>query len=220
MVKEILSVVENKEIDIYEFFSELQPSVKRHCGRVANGTALLLQKALESGLCDEEPLSMPIDEILTAVSFHDIGKVLIPERILNKVNKLSSAEYQVYKKHTNYGAKILQRYSNSSRCEKEKKGMWQLAAQVALSHHERWDGEGYPFGLLATAIPLVARATTILDFYDEIVSDDIDHLNLPHEYGLLEIVDNSGTRFDPELVSVFKKNADAFYGVIKSVTVS
>ena len=128
-------------------------------------------------------------------ALHDIGKIGIPDRILLKAGPLSVAEWDTMKTHTTIGARIL----SSARSE-----FMLLAKEIARSHHERWDGAGYPDGLCNTRIPLSARIVTIADVFDALSSDR------PYRpaYSVREARDaierGSGTLFDPSLVKVFR----------------
>lgn len=205
MREEMLVAAKDEEIDIYRFFDALSEDTKRHSRCVAELTKELLLHANREGLLEEEILILPLEQIPDAVLYLDIGMSLIPERILNKTEELTAQERQVIRRHTTYGARLVDRYRSSHNYPPEEASKWQLAAEVAGSHHERWDGRGYPFGLIATAVPIVSRATALADSYDSIVSGSPCRMALPHEYALLEISTNAGTQFDPDLAEVFTR---------------
>ncbi len=137
-----------------------------------------------------------IDLLKYSSPLHDIGKLGIPEKILTKPGTLNKFEREIIKKHTLIGAKIL---------EGSKIKYLKVAEKIALFHHEKWDGSGYPYGLKGTKIPLFARITAIADVFDALTTDR------PYRKALsiseaLEIIKNlSRTHFDPELVKVFLK---------------
>ena len=132
--------------------------------------------------------------ILNASPMHDIGKIGIPDRILLKPGKLEPAEWEVMKTHTAIGAKILSGHSSP---------LLGMAAEIALTHHEKWDGSGYPRGLKGEEIPLVGRIVAVADVFDALTS------KRPYKKAWLveQAVDflqaERGRHFDPELVDVF-----------------
>ena len=139
------------------------------------------------------------DNISLASSLHDIGKIGIADKILKKIEKLDSAEYEVMKNHTKIGAKILSG-SNSKLLE--------TAKEIALHHHERWDGTGYPYGLAKEDIPLSARITNIADVFDALRSKRV----YKDAWSLNEVIEhlnkNKGFIFDPNLVEIFIDNIE------------
>jgi len=140
-------------------------------------------------------LEMKSDEIalLKAISnLHDIGKIAIDDSILNKKGPLDEKEWEQIKKHPEIGYRIL-----SSSPE------YAEIAQDILSHHERYDGKGYPRGLSGEDIPLRARIISIADSYDAMISERPYRRPLTHQEALEEIKKYSGTQFDPELAKLF-----------------
>lgn len=136
-----------------------------------------------------------IAEVKTAGLLHDIGKIIIPLSIINKQGKLTTEEYSTMKNHPEIGFRIL----NSAQ---DMRGI----SNIVLNHHERWDGRGYPRGIKAEKIPLKSRIIAIADAFDAMTSERSYKERISKEEALLELLDNSGTQFDPELVKVFKEN--------------
>ncbi|MCA8926033.1 MAG: HD domain-containing protein [Planctomycetes bacterium] len=132
-----------------------------------------------------------------ASPLHDVGKVAIPSEILFKPGKLSDAEFDETKRHSAEGAAILARGGGA---------FWALAAEVAGSHHERWDGSGYPRGLSGEAIPLAARIVAVADVFDALTTKRIYKPALGIEQSLNIISEGSGRHFDPELVDAFQRS--------------
>lgn len=144
-----------------------------------------------------ENLGLPVEEqelILHAAPMHDIGKIGIPDSILLKPAKLNKTEWEEMKKHTIYGAKIL---------ENARDKITETSRLIALHHHERWDGKGYPFGLHKEEIPIYARICTIADVFDALTSKRPYKQSFPLEKSLKIIKMESGTIFDPEFVEAF-----------------
>ena len=132
-----------------------------------------------------------------AAHLHDIGKVGIPDIILNKPSKLTNEEYAVIKEHTVIGAEILKNVSIINH-----------VTEVARSHHERYDGHGYPDGLKGEEIPIHARIVAVADSYDAMNSRRIYRNSLPKETIYEEIRKNRGTQFDPEIADIFLRLMD------------
>jgi HD-GYP domain-containing protein (c-di-GMP phosphodiesterase class II) len=135
-----------------------------------------------------------LETIRQAAPLHDIGKIGIPDTILRKPGKLTPEEFEVMKTHTRIGADILAG-SNVP--------MLQMAREIALNHHERWDGKGYPRGIAGKAIPESARIVTIVDVYDALSHDRVYRPALPEAEVLAIMQQGSGTQFDPLLMTHF-----------------
>lgn len=140
-----------------------------------------------------------VECIQHASPLHDIGKVAIPDSILLKPNKLTPAEFEVMKTHTVIGGENMQlvynHYSGNT--------FIGMGIEIALYHHERWDGTGYPDGLAGRNIPLSARIMALADFYDALRSDRCYRKGLAHEDVKRMILEGEGTHFDPVLVRSF-----------------
>ena len=157
-----------------------------HSYRVAQYAALIAE---ELGWTQEEILNLK-----RATHLHDIGKIGIPDPFLNKPAQLTDDEYNLIKKHTVIGAEILKDIT-----------LIPHAAEIARSHHERYDGKGYPDGLAGTEIPIHARIVAVADCYDAMNSRRIYRNALPPEVVYEEFRKNRGTQFDPEITDIFLK---------------
>jgi len=133
-----------------------------------------------------------LEEIETAGLLHDIGKIAIPEKILLKPGKLTEEEFDIIKSHPELGEKLV------FNIEKLK-----LISNWLKSHHERYDGKGYPDGLVGEHIPISSRIIAIADTYDAMTSSRAYRTALSHEVALEEIKNCSGTQFDPNLANLF-----------------
>jgi putative two-component system response regulator len=134
------------------------------------------------------------DEIDLAARLHDIGKLGIPDGVLMKPDKLSAAEFTVMERHTEIGAQILAQCSHPA---------FRMAEQIALHHHEKWDGAGYPRKLAGAAIPEVARITAVGDVYDALTHVRAYKHAWTHEDAMGYITAQSGMHFEPRLVDAF-----------------
>ena len=137
--------------------------------------------------------------VVLAAPLHDIGKIKIPDIILNKPAKLTEKEYEVIKMHAIYGANIVKKTIYSI----ENKDYSDVAFNIAKHHHERWDGTGYPEGLKGEEIPLEARIMALADVYDALVSDRVYKKAYSKEKAIEIIREGSGTQFDPLLAALF-----------------
>ena len=135
-----------------------------------------------------------VSEIQFAAPLHDIGKIGIPDAILLKPDKLTSDEWEIMKQHTIIGYKILKNAKNP---------ILKLAAEIALTHHERWNGKGYPRGLKENEIPISGQIVAIADSFDAIVSNRPYKNKQPYIEGFYEIEKNAGILYNPELVEKF-----------------
>jgi putative two-component system response regulator len=135
-----------------------------------------------------------IERILFAAPMHDVGKIGIPDKILLKPGKLDPDEWEIMKQHTTIGARIL----GGSRT-----GFIKLAEVIAMTHHERWDGAGYPRGLRGVKIPLAGRITAIADVFDALTSRRPYKEPFSVEKSFAIIRESRGTLFDPDVVDAF-----------------
>ena len=171
-----------------------------HSYRVAEYAALI---AAELGWSSEE-----IQQLKHAAYLHDIGKIGIPDLILNKPSRLTDDEYNLIKKHTVIGAEILKDITFVPHI-----------VEVARNHHERYDGNGYPDGLSSVEIPIHARITAMADSYDAMNSRRIYRNALPPEMIREEISKNRGKQFDPEITDVFLKLLDEKRVVLHNIRI-
>ncbi len=135
-----------------------------------------------------------LENILFAAPMHDIGKIGIPDAILRKPGKLDEADWQVMRTHTTMGASIL----SGSSAE-----FMKLAETIAISHHEKWDGKGYPQGIKGTDIPQGGRIVALADVFDALTSERPYKKPMPIEKAFSIIVEGRGTHFDPDMVDAF-----------------
>lgn len=131
-------------------------------------------------------------EIEIAGILHDIGKIVVDSNILNKPDKLSDSEYEVIKRHPEVGYHILKSVDTYS-----------ILSEYVLSHHEKWDGTGYPRGLKGREAPLIARIISVADAYDAMTSDRPYREAMSKEEAKEELIRCSGTQFDPDIVNIF-----------------
>ncbi|CAG35093.1 HD-GYP domain-containing protein [Desulfotalea psychrophila] len=150
------------------------------------------------------------DNIIQASLLHDIGKVVIPRKILEKPGKLTKEEYDLVKTHTVVAGEVLNRANIEFSEYFNKDSYLALAADIALYHHERWDGTGYPHGLQETEIPLAARIASLADVYDVLRSKRAYKEAYSHADSVAEIIKEKGKQFDPCVTEAFLSMADSF----------
>jgi diguanylate cyclase (GGDEF)-like protein/putative nucleotidyltransferase with HDIG domain len=157
---------------------------RKHSERVGKISEVIAQKM---GLSKSE-----IDKVRVAGRLHDIGKIAIDENILNKAGKLDAKEWELMKLHPVKGASIL-----------ENTNEYHDIADIVISHHEHYDGTGYPSGLTAELIPLWARIIAVADAFDVMTNTRPYKQPMPHEEAVAELKRCSGTQFDPQIVDLF-----------------
>ncbi len=157
-----------------------------HILRVSVGCHLLAQAA---GLPRER-----VELIRYAAMMHDIGKIGIADQVLLKPTRLTPEEFEQIKEHCQFGVDILGDYNAD---------VTQMAREIAFTHHERWDGKGYPCGLAGEAIPIEGRITAIIDVYDALTSERPYKSAMSAEDALAIVRDSAGSQFDPALVAHF-----------------
>ncbi len=159
---------------------------QEHIGRVRK---LAVAIARRLGLSDAD-----VQAIEIGAALHDVGKLGIPEHILNKPGRLTDDEFTLVKKHAEIGARILEPVNFPG-----------PVMGVVKHHHEKWDGSGYPDGLVGQDIPLGGRILAVADVYDALTSDRPYREGWTHERALLHIQDSTGTHFDPSVVAAFEQ---------------
>lgn len=178
----------SKAIDtIVKTLYEKNPREEAHSTRVA---LLCQQMGSQLDMTEDK-----IKELEMIGLLHDIGKVAIPDHVLEKEGPLTSSELKEMKKHPEIGYRILSTINEKSKI-----------AEYVLYHHERYDGKGYPKGLQGEEIPLISRIIAIADAYDAMISDRPYRKALSKETAAKEIIKNSGTQFDPKLSKIFIEN--------------
>jgi len=177
-----------------------------HIERTQQYLHILIDEMLEQGVYKEETASWDITLVLPSAQLHDVGKIAISDNILNKPGKLTDEEFEAIKSHPVFGKKIIERIEKST----ADKRFLKYAKTFAISHHEKWDGSGYPDSLKGEEIPLQGRILAIADVYDALVSERPYKKAFSHEEAVNIITDGGGKHFDPVLVEVFRGVADEF----------
>ncbi|MFO7941757.1 MAG: HD domain-containing protein [Bacillota bacterium] len=177
-----------------------------HLNRVAAYSRLIAEGLQKNTEYRDRITEHYVDTLEQASELHDIGKIGIPDSVLRKPGRLSDAEFELMKTHTTLGAKTLEkvgkRYPDNE--------LVQMATSLALTHHEKWDGSGYPNGLHGQEIPLSGRIMALTDAYDAMRSERVYKKAFSHDYCVEAITENSGTHYDPDIVAIFLENEHEF----------
>lgn len=198
----------NKEAEEYMYKRKLLEGRSYHSAILSSIMAALYARSQETEEHAErlaalskmvaEKMNLPqisMDELELFAMLHDIGKVGIDDRILKKTDKLSDAEWEIIKKHPEIGCRIAMASTEL-----------RSVARYILTHHERWDGKGYPQGLQGEEIPLLSRILAVVDAYDAMTEDRAYRKALTREQAIEEIRKSAGTQFDPQIVQIFIEN--------------
>jgi putative two-component system response regulator len=185
MLQGLANVIEHRDLESGEHVKRTQYYV----GALAK--YLIFSRSKYS----DELLHLQPEIIVKSMALHDIGKIAIPDRILLKAGPLTNEEYEIVKTHTTMGKKIIGELGDMN-------GSLYLkhCGDICYSHHERWDGKGYPVGLKGEQIPLVARLASLADVYDALVCARVYKTALPYDESVKIIVEGKETQFDPVIV--------------------
>ena len=160
-----------------------------------------------------------IDLLFKSAPLHDIGKVGVPDEILLKPGKLTPDEYEEMKMHPSYGHDAIlatEKVLATSGFSTGAASFLRIAREIAFSHHEKWDGTGYPRKIKGEEIPLSARLMALADVYDALVSKRVYKAGFTHEDAVAEIVAGRGTQFDPDVVDAFLAAEETFREISES----
>jgi Response regulator containing a CheY-like receiver domain and an HD-GYP domain len=202
--KRFMTELEENQKEMIYVLTELMEATSdetgRHIRRVAEYSRLLAE--YYPGLSSDD-----VEIIFHSAPMHDIGKITIPHHILCKPDKLTAEEFEIMKTHTTRAAEVM-------RISKRK--FMKAAEVIALQHHEKWDGTGYPQGLSGNQIHIYARIVAVADVFDA-----LSHKRVYKEAWSLEdatnyIMEHSGTHFDPELTEIFAEHLDEFKAIAQS----
>ena len=148
--------------------------------------------------------------LFQSAPLHDMGKIAIPDRILLKLSSLTAEEYGIMKTHTTLAHDILEQVEKRLGCPSEE---LTTLKEMVFSHHEKWDGSGYPQGLCGDQIPVSARLMALADVYDALVSALVYKAGKSHEQAVAIIFQERGGHFDPDMVDAFMEIQDQFESI-------
>ena len=170
-----------------------------HIERTSVYIKILIIEMKNRGVYAEEIQGWDVDKMISSARMHDLGKISITDIIVNKPGKLTDEEYEIMKSHSTEGERIIDEI-----IARTGEGEFLRNAKLfAGTHHERWDGKGYPRGLKGENIPLQGRIMAIVDVYDALVSDRPYKKAFTNDEAVDIIMQNSGTHFDPKIAEIF-----------------
>ena len=181
-----------------------------HVERTAAYMKILIDAMLERGINADEINAMDIDLLISSARLHDVGKIAISDTILNKPAKLTDDEFAVMKTHTTEGVRIIDQIVSRTG---EDEIFLSNARMFAGYHHERWDGKGYPFGLVGDQTPLQGRIMAFVDVYDALISERPYKKPFTHEEAMGIIMEGAGKQFDPVIAEVLLSVGDKLQAV-------
>ena len=188
------------------------PETGGHIKRTQNYVKVLAKQLKDHPRFRDELNDEVIELLYMSAPLHDVGKIAVPDHILQKAGKLTDEEFEEMKKHTNYGHDALriteQKLSTDS--------FLRYAREIAFTHQEKWDGSGYPSGLKGDEIPVSGRLMALADVYDALISKRVYKPPFPHEKAVQIILDGKGKHFDSDIVDAFVELEDTFRNIALS----
>lgn len=197
--KKLIKFQEHTIISLSNLVENRDTETGEHARRTSLFVELLARRTMRDGYYTETITEPYIKLLVRAAPMHDIGKIVVSDNILKKHGKLDALEYEMMKQHAEEGGRIVNDIIGLT----DDKAYIQVAIDMAQSHHERWDGTGYPNMLANEQIPLAARLMAIADVFDALVFERCYKKPIPPEEAFEIIAEESGTHFDPILVSEF-----------------
>ncbi len=211
---EQLTQIENATIYTLASLAEIRDSeTGQHIIRTSMYAKVLAEELQSNPAYSQFLTTSKIEEIAKAAPLHDIGKVGVKDSILNKTDKLTKDEFEQIKNHCEYGAQILERATRNINFY----SYFPLAVDLVRSHHEKWDGSGYPQGLKGHQIPLPAQLMSVADVYDALVTKRCYKAAFSHEKACQIIESESGKQFCPDIVEAFKNSKDIFKKIAETM---
>ena len=182
-----------------------------HVQKTAAYVKIIVEGLKAHGYYTEKITPKFISDVVRSAPLHDVGKINIPDAVLNKPGKLTDQEFDIMKTHTTAGKMIIEHVIDTVQGDSYLKE----ARNMAAYHHENWDGTGFPVGLHGEVIPLSARIMAIADSFDELTSARVYKKALPAQEALDMIREGAGNRFDPKCVEVFVESFTEVKGILR-----
>ncbi|MBR1638686.1 MAG: HD domain-containing protein [Treponema sp.] len=179
----------------------------QHVKRTSHLVNMILMQAKKKGRWSDVLTDNFIDCVTRAAPMHDLGKIVIPDAILNKPGKLTPEEFEIMKTHAAAGGKIVKDIIGGI----ENKEYVDIASDIANYHHEKWNGKGYPTGKKGSEIPLCARIMAVADVFDALIAERCYKKPMSYEDAFALIEREAGEHFDPEVVELFLELKDEIY---------
>lgn len=198
-VKHLMAMQDNIILGMANLIENRDGDTGEHIKRTSQYVEMLARKAKEAGMYPDILTEEYIMLLVKAAPMHDVGKISVPDRILQKPGRLTEEEFEQMKRHAPEGGRIVKEVFRDVEDEK----YIEIASQVAAYHHEKWDGNGYTSGLSGEEIPLSARIMALADVFDALVSKRCYKDAMSYDKAFQIIEESAGTHFDPQLAEVF-----------------
>ena len=200
--------IQNKTImGIADLVESRSGETGQHVKRTSHLVNMILMQAKKKGKWTEILTDEYIDYVTRAAPMHDLGKIVIPDAILNKPGKFTPEEFEIMKTHASAGGKIVYDIIGGV----AEKNYVDIASDIASYHHEKWNGKGYPNGKAGEEIPLCARIMAVADVFDALVSERCYKKPMSYDDAFALIERESGEHFDPDVVELFMELKDEIY---------
>ena len=173
----------------------------QHVRKTAAYTGIIMEELKKEGVYADQLTDEYMSDVISSAPLHDIGKIKVSDLILNKTSRLTDEEFAIMKSHTTAGSEVIEHAMRI--VSGEGSSYLREADNLALYHHEKWNGSGYPTGLKGTEIPLSARIMAVADVFDALVSKRSYKDGLSYEQAMDIIRSGSGSHFDPAIVNAF-----------------
>jgi len=203
MVMHLQNAVLATVVDMVEFRDKYTGG---HVVRTQQYLKALLDEMMKEGVYLEEISEWDVDYVFSSAKLHDVGKIAVPDVVLTKNAKLAQDEFEIMKSHVAAGVEVIEKIISKT----DEHVLLNHAIRMAGTHHEKWDGSGYPIGLKGKNIPLEGQLMAIADVYDALISKRQYKDAFTHNEACRIIEESSGKQFDPVLVEVFLKVKDEF----------
>jgi CHASE2 domain-containing sensor protein len=200
MVRSLLSLTEVRDAD-----------TGRHSRRIQQYSRLLAEELSHHPAFRDYLTQDRIDRLSSLAPLHDIGKVGVPDHLLHKPGEFTAEEYQEMKKHPSYGLDVINNAQRDVGAGEDQ--ILSMAKDIVYTHHEWWDGTGYPRGIKGTAIPIAGRLVAVVDVYDAMTAQRLYRKALSHEDAVRFIIAGRATHFDPDVVDAFVRVASRLSSV-------
>jgi HD domain-containing protein len=208
LASEQKELIQTQDVTIFALAYEAElrdQATGKHLERTSAYVRILAEELARSQQYSDYLTKQYVSDLVRAAPLHDIGKVGIPDSILLKPDKLTAAEFLIMREHCELGAQVLRKADE----QLEFQSFLRIAVQLVLSHHEKWDGTGYPAQLKSDRIPISGRIMAMADAYDALRSDRTYKNAIQHSRCVEIIVADSGSHFDPDVVDAFlRRQAD------------
>ena len=196
--------------DLVEFRDNLTGG---HISRTCLYLKALVEELVREEIYKEEISQWDMESFIASAQLHDVGKIAITDLILNKPGKLTNEEFEIMKSHVSAGVDAIEKIMANS----NDSSFLRHTMAIVGTHHEKWDGSGYPVGLKGLDIPLEGRLMAIADVYDALISERSYKKAFTHEEACKIIEDSAGKHFDPVLVGVFRNVEDEFAQIAQAI---